>query len=137
MSDVKIDEPQPGADIVKEDMQNVKILTPRSLKKRVNDITESITYTAFHSVRRGLFEDHKLIFASLLTFRIAVTRGDLTQQDIDYFIVSKQLSQKIIFPESENLRSYINEQQYRECKSLETISSVFEGLTDSLLKDHL
>lgn len=136
-SDVKVDEPAPDKDIAKEELENVKILTPRSLKKRVKDITDSITYTAFQSVRRGLFEDHKLIFATLLTFRILIEQKILTQAEVDHLIVSKQLPQKIMFPESESLRSYITEQMYRECKSLESMSSAFDGLTDSLLKDNL
>jgi dynein heavy chain len=88
-SDVKVDEPVPDKDIIKEELENVKILTPRSLKKRVKDITDSITYTAFQSVRRGLFEDHKLIFATLLTFRILIEQKVLTQTEVDHLIVSK------------------------------------------------
>jgi hypothetical protein len=42
-----------------------------------------------------------------------------------------------MYPESEALRSYVTEQMYRECKSLESMSSAFDGLTDSLLKDNL
>lgn len=46
-SDVRVDEPVPDKEIIKEELENLKILTPRSLKKRVKDITDSITYTAF------------------------------------------------------------------------------------------
>ena len=31
-------------------------MSPRTLKKRVEDLIESLTYTAFQSTRRGLFE---------------------------------------------------------------------------------
>lgn len=31
-------------------------MSPRSLKKRVSDLTNSITETAFNYTRRGLFE---------------------------------------------------------------------------------
>jgi hypothetical protein len=82
-------------------------------------LTDSITYTAFSSVRRGLFEDHKLIFATLLTFRILIGQGELLQSEVDHLIVGKVLATKIMYPESESLRSYITEQMFRECKSLE------------------
>jgi len=49
-------------------------MTPKSLDKRVNDLTESITYQAFNYTRRGTFESHKLIVSTMLTFRIMVRK---------------------------------------------------------------
>ena len=45
-------------------------LSPRSLMKRVDALTESITYESFTYTRRGLFERHKLLVATMLTLRI-------------------------------------------------------------------
>ena len=108
-NDIDIDEPKPDAEIAQEEFDNVEILTPRSLQKRVKKLTDSITYTAFSNVRRGLFEKHKLIFATLMTFRILIEQGELLQSEVDHLIVGKQLTQKVLFPESESLRSYITE----------------------------
>lgn len=45
-------------------------MTPRTLKKRVERLTESITFEAFDYTRRGTFERHKLLVATLLCLRI-------------------------------------------------------------------
>jgi dynein heavy chain len=45
-------------------------ITPRTLKKRIDALTESITFQAFSYTRRGTFERHKLLVATMLTFRI-------------------------------------------------------------------
>lgn len=45
-------------------------MTPKTLTKRVEDLTESITYQAFNYTRRGTFEQHKLTLATMLTFKI-------------------------------------------------------------------
>lgn len=49
-------------------------MSPGSLKKRVNELIESITYTAFQYTRRGLFEKHKLIVTTMLNFRILIRK---------------------------------------------------------------
>jgi len=51
-------------------MDDDEPLSPRVFKKRVDDLIDSLTFTAFHYTRRGLFEVHKLIVSSLLTLRI-------------------------------------------------------------------
>ena len=47
-------------------------LSPRSLMKRVDMLTESITYQAYNYTRRGLLERHKLLVATMLCLRILV-----------------------------------------------------------------
>lgn len=42
----------------------------KALNKRVMDLIDSLTYTAFQYTRRGTFERHKLIIATMLTLRI-------------------------------------------------------------------
>ena len=133
-----MEEPKPDDEIREEEFKNVKILSPKSLERRVKKLTDTITFTAFESVRRGLFEKHKLIFASLLTFRILMKSGELKPQEVDHLIVGKILSQKVHYPQSESLKSYISEQMYKDCKALEIhIPDSFDNLTDSLVKDHL
>lgn len=47
-------------------------MTPKTLHKRVQDLTESITYQSFNYTRRGTFEQHKLIISTMLAFRILI-----------------------------------------------------------------
>jgi len=63
-------EAEPKAEAEEEEVQLE--MTPKSLDKRVNDLTESITYQAFNYTRRGTFENHKLIVSTMLTFRIMI-----------------------------------------------------------------
>ena len=61
-------------------------MTPRTLKKRVDAITESITYQGYNYTRRGTFEKHKLLIATMLCLRIQVRKGVLAQDEVDALI---------------------------------------------------
>jgi len=49
-------------------------MTPRTLAKRVDMIKDSITFEGFSYTRRGTFEAHKLVLATMLTLRINVRK---------------------------------------------------------------
>jgi len=53
-----------------EEAEEEKEMTPRTLKKRVDAITDSITYQGYNYTRRGTFERHKLLIATMLCLRI-------------------------------------------------------------------
>ena len=53
-------------------------MSPRSLKKRVEELIQSLTYTGFQNTRRGLFERHKIIVGAMLTLRILLRSEELT-----------------------------------------------------------
>lgn len=61
-------------------------MTPRTLARRVDDLTESITYEGFNFTRRGTLEDHKLTFTTMLTFRILIRQGKVNQHEYDALI---------------------------------------------------
>ena len=61
-------------------------MTPRTLTKRVDDLTESITFSAFNYTRRGTFESHKLIIATMLTFRILTRQGKVKPEEVNALI---------------------------------------------------
>jgi len=52
-------------DIEGED-EEINELTPRSLKARVELLSESICYEGFAYTRRGLFVKHRLLVATML-----------------------------------------------------------------------
>lgn len=56
-------------------------MTPRTLKIRVTKLIEEITYQAFDYVRRGTFEKHKLIVATMLTLRINKRKKLVTDEE--------------------------------------------------------
>jgi len=57
--------------------------------KRVDRIIESITLTSFKYVRRGLFEKHKIIVATMLALRILVRKGELADKEVTHLILGK------------------------------------------------
>jgi dynein heavy chain len=68
--------PAEGEEPAEEEAQQEEAeMTPRTLKARVDELIESITYQAFNYVRRGTFERHKLIIATMLCFRINIRKG--------------------------------------------------------------
>lgn len=64
-------------------------MTPRTLAARVDALTESITFEAFTYVRRGTFERHKLIVATMLTFRIMIRKKIIDPKEVDALIAKE------------------------------------------------
>ena len=62
-------------------------LTDAELADRCSVLINSITGTVFSYIRRGVFEVDKLTVSTLLTLRIAVNDGKLTQEEVDYLVV--------------------------------------------------
>ena len=56
-------------------------MTPRALNRRIEMILESITYEGFSYTRRGTFEAHKLVVATLLCLRINVRKGLIEEKE--------------------------------------------------------
>jgi dynein heavy chain len=61
-------------------------MTPRTLKSRVNELINSITYEGYNYVRRGTFERHKLIIATMLCFRINIRKGLIADKEVQALI---------------------------------------------------
>jgi len=77
-------------------------MSPGTLRKRVEALTESITYQAFNYTRRGTFDRHKLLIATLLCLRIMIRKGLLKQDEVDALIM-KEISLDPP-PQPENLK---------------------------------
>ena len=106
-------------------------MTPRTLSKRVDDLTESITYQAFNYTRRGSFEAHKLIISTMLCFRILVRNGTLKQAEVDH-LVKKEVAMDNPY-QPDNLK-FIPESAWAAVKALESIK-VFEHITQQMEGD--
>lgn len=61
-------------------------LTPRSLKQRVEALSESICYQGFAYTRRGLFVRHRLLVATMLCLRILERRGEISKAEVSALI---------------------------------------------------
>lgn len=111
-------------------------MTPRALQKRVELLIDSITYTSFTYTRRGLFDRHKVIVTAMLTFRIMIRKGQLTEQEVDHLVIGKMDANPGNMPEV--TRAYLNDQNWAMCKGLEQLEYFHKNnLCSSLDVEHL
>lgn len=73
----------------------------------MNDLIESLTYTAYQYTRRGLFERHKLIVATMLTFRILLRAEKLTLQEVEHLVIGKYETNPNPIPDT--LKSFLTD----------------------------
>jgi dynein heavy chain len=101
---------------------------------RIIQLIDSISQVSFHFTRRGLFEKHKLIVSSMLTFRILQRNGELSPKEIEHLILGKADP----FPPSlpEPLKGFLNEAIWANVKGLEQLP-VFSSLGSSLESEYL
>jgi dynein heavy chain, axonemal len=105
--------------------------TDEELGKRCAVLIDSITSTVFNYIRRGLFESDKLTVATLLTLRIAVNDGSLTQEEVDYLVMGK------MSPDPGNmgpLHEWLSDSVWPKIKALEGLKR-FSGLGDNMQSD--
>ena len=57
-----------------------------SVKQRVNNLTDSITYQVFRYTTRGLFECDKLIFTVHMSFQILLMNGEVDPIELDFLL---------------------------------------------------
>jgi dynein heavy chain, axonemal len=108
-------------------------MTPRTLKNRVNELIESITYQGFNYIRRGTFERHKLIIATMLCFKINIRKGLIVQKEVDA-LVKKEISLDA-GNQPESLK-FIMESAWPAVKGLEQVK-MFESLVSSMESEAL
>lgn len=104
-------------------------MTPEELKARIDQLIDSISMVAFHFTRRGLFEKHKLIVSSMLTFRILQRSGELNAKEIEHLILGKADLNPPPVPEP--LKAFLTEGIWANIKGLEQLT-VFSSLGSSL-----
>ena len=80
----------------------------------------------FRSVRRGLFEKHKLIFATLLTFRILLKDGKIVPEELAFLIEGKKGELEEV---NATTREILKDYQIANVKGLEKLE-IFTGLLD-------
>lgn len=73
----------------------------------MNELINSITYISFQYARRGLFERHKLIVSTMLTFRILLRNGKLLSDEVNHLIIGKTDVNASSMPEP--LKSFLTE----------------------------
>ena len=58
----------------------------KDVAKRVQNLTDSITFMVFQYTARGLFECDKLIFTAQMTFQILLTNNEINPAELDFLL---------------------------------------------------
>jgi len=91
-------------------------MTPRTLKARVEELINSITYQSFNYVRRGTFERHKLLIATMMCFRINIRKKLIPEKEVQALIKKEVVLEAGVQPES---LKFIMESSWGAVKGLE------------------
>jgi len=116
-----------------EEEQAEQEMSPRTLATRVNELILSITFCGFNYVRRGTFERHKLIIATMLCFRINIRKKLIDEKEVNA-LVKKEVALDLP-PQPESLK-FIMESSWGAVKGLETVK-IFENLVSSMESEAL
>ena len=106
-------------DIFEEMPENLRL-------QRVQDLVTAVTEFSFFYVRRGLFERHKLIFATLLTFRILLKEGKIVPEELAFLIEGKKGELEEV---NATVREILKDYQIANVRGLEKLD-IFAGLLD-------
>jgi len=63
-----------------------KAVEDEQLKVRVQNITSSITFSAFLYTSRGLFEQHKIIFTAQVAFQVLLMQKAINAKELDFLL---------------------------------------------------
>ncbi|MCQ2818153.1 MAG: hypothetical protein MJ252_12880, partial [archaeon] len=119
------EEEEPEAEVIEE-------MDEKDRLKRVEELTEAITEFAFFYVRRGLFEKHKLIFSTLLTFRILLKAKKIDPNELTFLIESKRGEEGEV---SATAKEILKDYQIANVRGLETLP-IFCGLLDQIASNN-
>lgn len=101
--------------------------------KRVAHIVETMTYSVYRAISRGLYERDRLTFKLLLLFRILVEAGRLKESDVTLFLKGgASLDPTIARTKSV---SWLTDSAWLNIVRLSNENAVFRSLPDELSRD--
>ena len=63
---------------------------PKKLQERLLYLVDNVTFEVFNYTRRGLFDAHKLIVATMLVLRVMQRRNEAAADEVDYLVMGRQ-----------------------------------------------
>ena len=116
-----------------DEKQEDEPMTPRTLNKRVEALIESITYEAFNYTRRGLFEKHKLLVATMLCLRIMLRKKKIEESEM-VALIKKEVAMDN--PHQDESLKFIPESAWAAVKGLENVK-IFSNLISNMESEAL
>jgi dynein heavy chain len=104
------------------------------LKKRLENIIKAFTVNVYDYGCTGIFEKHKLLFSFQMAVRLEESQGNVTQQELDFFIKGN-----VAVDKSERVNPYVHwlpEKSWEDILKLETeFADVFGSITEHMAQD--
>jgi len=101
----------------------------RQLLERLDYLIENITYEVFNYSRRGLFDKHKLIVATMLMLRVMQRKNEAPADQVTYLIMGTKVP---IPPKmTAKVEEYLTEVQWSAVCALKEIE-MFKNITEDL-----
>ena len=69
------------------------------LTKRLRNIMDTLTHNIYNYGCTGIFEKHKLLFSFQITIKLEQDVGNVTQEEVDFFIKVSPSERKIMLEE--------------------------------------
>jgi dynein heavy chain len=111
-------EGEEGQEDQQEEVHDDEPVDPKLLQKRVEALTESITYEGFNYTRRGTFEKHKLLVATILCMRILVRKRKIDESEVAA-LIKKEVA--LDPPHQAESLKFIPESSWAAVKGLENV----------------
>uniref|UniRef100_A0AAY4DWD2 AAA+ ATPase domain-containing protein n=1 Tax=Denticeps clupeoides TaxID=299321 RepID=A0AAY4DWD2_9TELE len=97
-----------------------------NLSERLEVLLQQTLLTAYVSVSRGLFEQHKIIYSFMLCMEILMQRGDVTDMEWQYFLRGEASMDK---PKV----SWLSDSAWKSCCELDDAVPCFKGIKQEIL----
>lgn len=101
--------------------------------KRINNIIDVLTFSTFLYMCRGFFESHKMLYALLLSLKIQMQKGILTQAHFDCFL--KGGAALDISSVRRKPKEWISDMTWLHVIQLTASIPVFRDLADSMYRN--
>ena len=108
---------------------NEAVVDPKALAERMTYLVDNITYEAFNYCRRGLFEKHKLIVATMLMLRVMQRRNEAPADQLEYLIMGTAVPTPPAM--TSKVAEYLTQLQWQSVSALKEIDP-FKQLTEDL-----
>eukprot|EP00595_Chromulina_sp_UTEXLB2642_P001983 CAMPEP_0196768278 /NCGR_PEP_ID=MMETSP1095-20130614/42547_1 /TAXON_ID=96789 ORGANISM="Chromulina nebulosa, Strain UTEXLB2642" /NCGR_SAMPLE_ID=MMETSP1095 /ASSEMBLY_ACC=CAM_ASM_000446 /LENGTH=829 /DNA_ID=CAMNT_0042137617 /DNA_START=2113 /DNA_END=4603 /DNA_ORIENTATION=- len=117
--------------------ENDRLSESANLPSRLKDLMQSISIVIYDFIRMGLFENHKLIVATMIALRIQVDEGYLDQVYVQALLRGRYADE--VAPRGEELSKWLSESAWARIKAVEEdlslLDSRFENFTERMASD--
>jgi dynein heavy chain len=106
-----------------------KSIPDANLERRLKNIMSTLTLNVYNYGCTGIFEKHKLLFSFDITIKLEQDRGNLTPDELDFFIKGNLSLEK---SKRKKPANWIHDSTWEDCVRLSRDYSQFTTLLDDI-----